>query len=166
VGRKKDVIIDANGKNVYPDELEELYGDHGRSRSCRWSGFRTSAGGETVACLCVPDYGERRREEVRAELEEHFRRVSAELPFHRRIKVLRYWDADLPKTGTRKVKRKLVVDELRKLEKLAASGERARPATHGSSTEWLQRLVAEVIGKPASEVGPGHGWRRTWASTR
>src|SRR5262249_653044 len=28
VGRKKDVIIDANGKNVYPDELEELYGDH------------------------------------------------------------------------------------------------------------------------------------------
>ena len=26
--RKKDVIIDANGKNVYPDELEDLYGTH------------------------------------------------------------------------------------------------------------------------------------------
>ena len=25
MGRKKDVIIDASGKNVYPDELEELY---------------------------------------------------------------------------------------------------------------------------------------------
>src|SRR5207302_6979935 len=25
VGRKKDVILDASGKNVYPDELEELY---------------------------------------------------------------------------------------------------------------------------------------------
>ncbi len=36
VGRKKDVIIDANGKNVYPDELEELYGEHRSSRSCRW----------------------------------------------------------------------------------------------------------------------------------
>jgi len=91
---------------------------------------------------------------VRAELEEHFRRVSAELPFHRRIKVLRFWDADLPKTSTRKVKRKLVVDELRKLEKLAASGEKARPAARGTSTEWLQRLVAEVIGKPVGEVRP------------
>ena len=27
VGRKKDVIIDANGKNVYPDEVEEAYRD-------------------------------------------------------------------------------------------------------------------------------------------
>src|SRR5262249_21372606 len=74
--------------------------------------------------------------------------------FHRRIKVLRFWDADLPKTSTRKVKRKLVVDELRKLEKLAASGEKARPAAQGSSTEWLQRLGAEDIGKPPSEVRP------------
>ena len=76
------------------------------------------------------------------------------MPFYRRIKVLRFWDVDLPKTSTRKVKRKLVVDELRRLEKRAASGEKARPAVHGSSTEWLQRLVAEVIGKPAGEVRP------------
>ena len=152
VGRKKDVIIDANGKNVYPDELEELYGDHPAIKELSVVGLPDDAGCETVACLCVPDYGERRREDARAELEEHFRRVSAQIPFHRRIKVLRFWDADLPKTSTRKVKRKLVVDELRKLEKLAASGEKARPAAHGSSTEWLQRLVAEVIGKPASEV--------------
>ncbi|HEY3587144.1 MAG TPA: 1-acyl-sn-glycerol-3-phosphate acyltransferase, partial [Myxococcaceae bacterium] len=154
VGRKKDVIIDASGKNVYPDELEELYGDHAAVKELSVVGLPDDGGGETVACLCVPDYGERRREEVRAELEEHFRRVSAELPFHRRIKVLRFWDAELPKTSTRKVKRKLVVDELRKLEKLAASGEKARPAAHGSSTEWLQRLVAEVIGKPVGDVRP------------
>ena len=31
-------------------------------------------------------------EDVRAELEEHFRRVSSELPFHRRVKVLRFDD--------------------------------------------------------------------------
>jgi long-chain acyl-CoA synthetase len=154
VGRKKDVIIDANGKNTYPDELEELYGDHPSIKELSVVGLPDDAGGEMVGCLCVPEYGERRREEVRAELEEHFRRVSAELAFHRRIKVLRFWDADLPKTSTRKVKRKLVVDELRKLEKLAATGEKVRPAAQGSSSEWLQRLVAEVIGKPASEVRP------------
>ena len=118
-------------------------------------GLPDEAGGETVACLCVPEYGERRREEVRAEVEEHFRRVSAELPFYRRIKVLRLWDGELPRTSTRKVKRKLVVEELRRLEKLAATGERVRPAAQTGSADWLLRLVAEVIGKPAAEVQPG-----------
>src|SRR6185369_16922740 len=28
VGRSKDVIIDSNGKNVHPDEVEELYRDN------------------------------------------------------------------------------------------------------------------------------------------
>src|SRR5262249_56716162 len=81
-------------------------------------------------------------------------RVSAELPFHGRIKVVRMWDGELPRTSTRKVKRKLVVDELRRLEKLAASGERIRPAAHTGSADWLLRLVAEVIGKPLAEVQP------------
>jgi long-subunit acyl-CoA synthetase (AMP-forming) len=27
VGRSKEIIVDTNGKNVYPDELEELYED-------------------------------------------------------------------------------------------------------------------------------------------
>ena len=29
VGRSKDVIIDSNGKNIYPDEIEDLYGKSG-----------------------------------------------------------------------------------------------------------------------------------------
>ena len=29
VGRSKDVIIDSNGKNIYPDEIEELYSKSG-----------------------------------------------------------------------------------------------------------------------------------------
>ena len=66
-GRKKDVIIDANGKNVYPDELEELYG---RPRAHQGAvdrrAARTTAGGEKVACLCVPGLQRTApREEVR-----------------------------------------------------------------------------------------------------
>ena len=53
--------------------------------------------------------------EVRKELEKHFRDVSADMPFYRRVKVLRFWDAELPRTSTRKVKRKLVVEELKRL---------------------------------------------------
>ncbi|HYX91284.1 MAG TPA: AMP-binding protein, partial [Myxococcaceae bacterium] len=114
LGRMKDVIIDANGRNVYPDELEDLYGKHEHIKELSVVGLPDEAGGEKVACLCVPDYKGRPRDEVRREIEEHFRSISADLPFHRRVKVLRLWDGELPRTATRKVKRKLVIDELQR----------------------------------------------------
>jgi long-chain acyl-CoA synthetase len=150
LGRKKDVIIDASGKNVYPDELEDLYGAHPHVKELSIVGLPDDNGGERVACLCVPELKERRREEVRAELEEHFRAVSADLPFYRRVKVLRFWEGELPRTSTRKVKRAEVLSELQRLEKLASSGERARAAP--GATGWLEVLVAEVVGRSAAEV--------------
>ena len=158
VGRKKDVIIDANGKNVYPDELEDLYAPHAHIKELSIVGMPEDGGGEKVACLCVPDYKDRPREEVRRELEEHFRKVGAELPFYRRVKVLRFWDGDLPRTSSRKVKRKQVVEELKKLEKLAQSGEKVRERVQASGSggvgDWLYPLIAEVVNRPVADVRP------------
>ena len=158
LGRKKDVIIDANGKNVYPDELEDLYRVHPHVKELSVVGLPDEAGGETVSCLCVPDYQDRPREDVRKELEAHFRHVSAELPFYRRVKVLRLWDGELPRTSTRKVKRKLVVEELQRLERLAASTEKARTAathiTAGGINDWLYPLLADVLQKPVADIRP------------
>lgn len=158
LGRMKDVIIDASGKNVYPDELEELYRNHPQIKELSIVGFPDEAGGEKVACLCVPDYGARPREDVRAALEEHFRKVSAEMPFYRRVKLLRIWNGELPRTSSRKVKRQQVVAELERLERTAASAGRLREAASGSSAggaaEWLYPLIAEVSQKPLREVRP------------
>ncbi|HZA13242.1 MAG TPA: 1-acyl-sn-glycerol-3-phosphate acyltransferase, partial [Myxococcaceae bacterium] len=156
LGRMKDVIIDASGKNVYPDELEELYGKHPHVKELSIVGLPDEAGDEKVACLCVPDYKDRPREEVRREIEEHFRKVSADMPFYRRVKFLRSWDGELPRTSTRKVKRKLVVEELHRLERVSASADRARErvASDGGTANWLYPLLAEVVQKPASAVRP------------
>ncbi|HLL53253.1 MAG TPA: AMP-binding protein [Myxococcaceae bacterium] len=159
VGRAKDVIIDANGKNVYPDELEELYATHPHIKELSIVGLPEENGvGEKVACLCVPDYKDRPREEVRRELEEHFRQKSVEMPFYRRVKVLRLWDGELTRTSTRKVKRKQVVEELKRLERVANSGEKLRQAattsTTGGISDWLYPLIADVLGKPASDIRP------------
>ncbi|MBU8894249.1 AMP-binding protein [Corallococcus sp. M34] len=157
VGRAKDVIVDANGKNVYPDELEDLYQEHAHIKELSIVGLPDEAGGEKVACLCVPDYGERPREEVRRELDEHFRKVSGGMPFHRRVKVLRFWDGELPRTSTRKVKRKLVVEELQRLDRMAASAGKAREkaqAATGGVADWLFPLIAEVCHKPVGDVRP------------
>ncbi len=127
-----------------------------RSRSCRSSACPTTAGGETVACLCVPDYGERRREEVRrgarGALPPGLGRAA--LPPARQGAAL-LGRASCRKTTTRKVKRKLVVEELRKLEKLAASGEKA-PAGDARRLDrrGCSALVAEVIGKPVGRGRP------------
>jgi long-chain acyl-CoA synthetase len=151
VGRKKDVIIDANGKNVYPDELEDLYGTHEHLKELSVVGLPDEHG-EKVACLAVPDYKERPREEVKKELEEHFRRIGNDQPFYRRIKVLRFWDGELPRTSTRKVKRPQVVKEFLRLEKLSHHAEKAKQGSTEESTDWLVQVIAEVVQKPAGDI--------------
>ncbi len=153
VGRKKDLILDASGKNVYPDELEELYGASPLLKELSVVGLPDGNGHERVACLCVPrevKNGET-REEVRAALEEHFADVSSDLPFWKRVKILHFWDGDLPKTATRKVKRPLIVTELQRLERATAAATQASSQPAGSDG-WLFDLLAELAQKPRGSV--------------
>ncbi len=102
VGRQKDVIIDANGKNVYPDEVEELYRESKDIKELSVVGLPEEGGGEKVACLVVPEYGDESKDVVRRRIEEHFRKVSASLPFYRRVKLLHFFDGVLEKTSSRR----------------------------------------------------------------
>jgi long-chain acyl-CoA synthetase len=152
VGRKKDVIIDSNGKNVYPDEIEERYRAPELVEELCVVGLPDGSA-EKVAMIVVPAYRERDRAEVRAAIEAHLRTVTASLPFHQRVKVWHLFDGDLPKTSTRKVKRPLVREELQRLEAAAARGRRAREgggAVQGDG--WLLDLVADVSRRPRAEI--------------
>ncbi|MDT7605346.1 MAG: long-chain acyl-CoA synthetase, partial [Acidobacteriota bacterium] len=55
VGRSKDIIVDTNGKNVYPDEIEETYADSPFVKELSVVGLPDGIG-EKVACMVVPDY--------------------------------------------------------------------------------------------------------------
>ena len=59
------------------------------------------------------------RAELRRRVEEHFREVSASLPYYKRVKVLQFTDIELPRTATRKVKRGDVTTILQALEATA-----------------------------------------------
>src|SRR5258706_9786578 len=107
VGRSKEIIVDTNGKNVYPDELEEIYAGSPHIKELTIAGLPDGIG-EKVACLVVADdeYDiTLSRAELRRKVEEHFRDVSAWLPYYKRVKVLQFTDIELPRTATRKVKR-------------------------------------------------------------
>src|SRR5678815_4266649 len=54
VGRSKDVIVNADGKNVYPDEIEDLYRENPFIKELSVVGVPDGIG-EQVACAVVID---------------------------------------------------------------------------------------------------------------
>jgi long-chain acyl-CoA synthetase len=90
---------------------------------------------------------------LQRQVEEHFREVSASLPYYKRVKVMHFTDIELPRTATRKVKRREVVQILESLEETSKSGRKAtaRDAADADSV-WLMGLVANVANRSRSEV--------------
>jgi long-chain acyl-CoA synthetase len=165
VGRLKDLIIGADGKNVHPDELEAIYFSPEVVKEMCVAGIGDGNGAERIACLAVPAY-ERHptlaRAEVRALVEEHFRGVSATLPAHKRVRLLELWDGELPRTATRKPKRREVVALLERLRDESGGVGRERGGAAASSGNgaavslaWTIDLVARVSGRPRREIQPG-----------
>ncbi len=160
VGRKKEMILGASGENIYPDELEELYGDSDFIKEISVVGLPGEGGHETVAALVVPDYEDtslprKDREQVREQVREQMRKVSKALPLYKRVKTFHLWDFDLPKTSSRKVKRRDVVKELQRLERAAKGGAEAKQlsqATGATSGTWIHDVLADVSQKKRGTI--------------
>jgi long-chain acyl-CoA synthetase len=153
VGRSKEIIVDTNGKNVYPDEVEEVYQDSPYVKELSVIGLPDGIG-EKVACIVVPDHEydiALSRAEVRQKIEEHFREVSAKLPYYKRVKLLHFTDEELPRTATRKVKRREVLVMMQKMEERTQT--EAPPAEElTGDAAWLVEIVASVSNRSLDEV--------------
>ncbi|MER3431145.1 MAG: AMP-dependent synthetase [Blastocatellia bacterium] len=159
VGRSKDVIIDSNGKNIYPDEIEEIYGKSEFIKELSVVGLPDDDGGEKIAALVVPDYEKDialTRAEVNKQIETHFREVSASLPFFKRVRVLHITPFELPRTATRKVKRPEVVQMLLAMEERSRRKTREAIEAKGDDNAlWIRKIVATVSNRPISDVALG-----------
>jgi len=141
VGRAKDVIVDSGGNNVYIDELEEVYGHSEYVKEMAVVGLPIGQG-EQVAALVVPAYsrGESRRT-VEDSLRVHFEKVGIALSAHKRIRILRFTDHELPRTATRKVRRNEVIALLQRL----VHHDSAREVTVAGEIEpWLAQALMQV----------------------
>jgi len=126
-GRRKNVIVAKNGKNVYPEELEHALN---RSRLVAESmvlGRRSEPKGEVIWAIVVPDTdrlieiaeerGTDLDEEMAAELlRRELTAVNRAQPVYRRIARFIIRTEELPKTTTRKVRRPEVMREAGLLE--------------------------------------------------
>jgi len=163
-GREKEVIILSSGKNIYPEELEQHYGQSAFVKEICVLGLAREGepSAERLHAVVVPDLEvmrERRivnaRELIRFELES----LSVHLPPHKRVLGFDVWMQDLPRTTTRKLKRfeiaRLVQDELRH-EQLAGAKPGVEDATWASDPHVASVLAVvreSVIDAPLRRDG-------------
>ncbi len=134
-GRKKEVIVLANGKNIYPEEIEAHYLQSPFIKDiCVIGAARPGEpASERLHAIVVPDADELRgrkmvntRETVRFEIEG----LSIRLASHKRVLSFDIWQEELPRTTTRKLKR----FEIERMHRERASV----PAVAAERREWTE----------------------------
>ncbi|MDH3403393.1 MAG: AMP-binding protein [Acidobacteriota bacterium] len=142
VGRSKDVIVTAAGKNVYPEEVERRYRDLPGVAELVVLGL-PGPRGERVAAVVVPQ-AEAGGEDVRAAIAAR----SAGIPSYQQISHVEIWRGDLPKTTTLKVKRGRLRDALLAGE---TGGDGGRAVAPGARPAPAAAAASPGIGNGADE---------------
>ncbi len=158
VGRKKEMILGASGENIYPDELEEAFRDSKYIKELSVVGLpvQGDAKSESVAMLVVPDYDHDgvSRDEVRDNVREHIKKISKTMALYKRPKVVHLTDLELPKTASRKPKRREVIKEIERIEKAAKTGLEAKQhqVAGASASSWVIEMLANVSQKKGMAI--------------
>jgi long-chain acyl-CoA synthetase len=109
-GRKKEVIVLSNGKNIYPEEVEAHYLKSPYIKELAVMGLegKPGAGGDRLHAVIVPNFDALRqkrivnsKEVIRFDIEG----LSQQIASTKRIGSYEIWQEDLPRTSTRKIKR-------------------------------------------------------------
>jgi long-chain acyl-CoA synthetase len=147
-GRRKEVIVLANGKNVYPEEIESHYLKSAFIKEMCVMGLEAKPGdpgSERLYAVVVPNFDvlkEKKivnaKEVIRFDIES----LSQQIASTKRIGDYEIWQEDLPRTTTRKLKRFEIEKRVRANQARAKSGEVDLPAERPLTPEdqaWLEQ---------------------------
>ena len=146
-GRKKEIIVLSNGKNIYPEEVEPYYLKSPYIKELAVMGLEGKPGesGDRLHAVIVPNFDLLRqkkivnaKEVIRFDIES----LSQQLASTKRIGSYEIWQEDLPRTSTRKIKRFEVEKRVKtnQARTLADDSElpAEQPLTH-DETVWLDQ---------------------------
>jgi long-chain acyl-CoA synthetase len=112
-GRKKNMIVTAGGKNIYPEDIENVFEGLPVKEYCIFAADylwpRRNLSGEQLLILLRLETGQEMTEALRRELVARNRR----LPDFKRVSGYVLWDQDFPRTASLKIKRTLLAEEVR-----------------------------------------------------
>jgi long-chain acyl-CoA synthetase len=121
-GRKKNLIVARNGKNVYPEEIEDFVNRIPYVLESAVYGVRAADGDEEICVAIVPNaeefirHAERSGAPVTAQqieeiIDREIRALNRRLPLHKQIRRVRIRESEFAKTTTQKIKRHLIHEE-------------------------------------------------------
>jgi long-chain acyl-CoA synthetase len=156
-GRRKEMIVLENGKNIYPGELETVYGESPKIRECCISLVRGPRGEALVAAV-VPETDYFVREKiVHAEPEIRFdiENTAQTLPPYQRVRRIEVFSDPLPRTALGKLKRFEVSRMLEECKRDDGGGE-GDVSSNGPEDpfyEWIRdRLDLDRVPGPRSRL--------------
>ncbi|MGA9040582.1 MAG: AMP-binding protein [Terriglobales bacterium] len=171
-GRKKEVIVLSNGKNIYPEEIEAHYLKSSYVKEIAVMGLEGPPGdptAERLHAVIVPNFDvlkERKivnsKEVIRWDIEG----LSAQLASTKRIGSYEIWQEDLPRTTTRKLKRFEIEKRARANQASGQTGEEKaeseKPLT-ADETAWIEqpdvqralKVMREYSKAAAALIRPG-----------
>ena len=108
-GRKKNVIILSNGKNVFPEELEEYLGESKYISECVVLGRKAEDGDEVaIWAIVYPNYDEfegKSKEEIEETIKGEIDKVNKKLPIFKHIPNFEIRETEFEKTTSKKIMR-------------------------------------------------------------
>lgn len=114
-GRKKNVIVTKNGKNIFPEEVEAYLNESEYIKECVVYGKEVENEIEPKVCaIVVPDYDAIRRdteqfnmseEELRKVIETEVKKANRKMPSYKYVKEFEIQEKEFTKTTTHKIKR-------------------------------------------------------------
>jgi long-chain acyl-CoA synthetase len=168
-GRKKEVIILSNGKNIYPEEIEAHYLKSPFIGEIAVMGLESRPGDDRLHAVVVPNFEVlRQRKVVNAKevLRYDIEGLSLHLPSTKRIGSYEIWHEALPRTTTRKLKRFEIEKRVRKNQVEGRSGNAEvgseRPLS-ADDAAWLEqpgveralKIVREASRIKSQSIHPG-----------
>ncbi len=112
-GRKKNIIILSNGKNIFPEEIEENLYTSPLIGECVVIGRKNSAGDTRITAVIYPsdeavELEGKSEEEKLALIRDAVNTINRSLPVYKQVRDVELRSEEFEKTTTRKIKRFLV----------------------------------------------------------
>lgn len=108
-GRKKNIIVLSNGKNIYPEEVEGFVSKYDEVKEIVVFGGRNELGHEVaVEAEIFPNYDYAKAnkiEDIKSVIDNIILDVNESLPYYKRITNVIYREVEFAKTTTKKIKR-------------------------------------------------------------